>query len=860
MWNSLPEFGSGVLCAILVAAAYTFAVSLAAGSGRPRLLAAARTGAYGTIALVGLGVAVLAYAFVSHDFRLDYVARHSSRDMSTPWLIAALWGGQDGSLLWWLFLTALFCGICIAWLRGRYRELQPYVIATQMSILIFLAALMLFAANPFREQLAGATPDGEGLNQQLRNFYMIIHPPSLYTGFTSAAVPFSFAIAALVTGRLDNEWIIATRKWMMFSWLFLSIGNALGMLWAYEELGWGGYWNWDPVENAAFLPWLTASAYVHSTMIQERRHMLKAWNVTLICLTFFLTYFGTWLGRSGLIASVHAFAQSSIGIYFVYFMALIVAVSATLIIYRRAKLRSPELFESALSREFTFVLNNWILVGIMIFIALATVWPRISESLLRAKSTVGMPFYNAFIPPIALILIFLMGTAPLLGWRKTSVSLFYKSFTAPIAAAVTAGAAHLAFGARIGFPAFVHSEPVKDSALWQGLAWLQGKLPLITVMLVAYNIAVVVQEFARGVGARRRQDAGVGVLGALGYLLSNWTKRRRYGGYIVHVGIAVMFLGFVGRAWGIDKEASLDIGESVTIGEYEMTYRGAHREQDREKMAVTVDLDLTRHGKPAGQIHPAQWIYRAPPATETKVSQYHTFKNDLYIALGVVNPQTKTVSLQLHVNPLVSYVWLGVMLLIVGALTSLWPEESEQKEGARAFGYIRALGAAATLFMLSVVLAVAPSHAYAQQQDMKRVGVVDVQSPKEKALFSQILCSCGTCPHEPLSTCTCSWAHDMRSFIRSELAKGKTPEDVVAAYAKKYGSDAVLVSVDEGGGRALWAVPLAALVAGGGLVFWFLKKRTAAAPAAAAPKPVSEGPDEYDDRLDQELKDLDEGT
>ncbi len=859
MWNSLPEFGTGVLCAILVAAAYTFAVALAAGGGRPRLLQAARTGAYGTIALVGLGVLVLAYAFVSHDFRLDYVARHSDRSMSTPWLIAALWGGQDGSLLWWLFLTAVFCGICVAWLKGRYRELQPYVIATQMSILIFLAVLMLFAANPFRTQLAGATPDGEGLNQQLRNFYMIIHPPSLYTGFTSAAVPFSFAIAALVTGRLDNEWIIATRKWMLFSWLFLSIGNALGMLWAYEELGWGGYWAWDPVENAAFLPWLTASAYVHSTMIQERRGMLKTWNITLICLTFLLTYFGTFLTRSGLIASVHAFAQTNIGKYFVGYMLVVVAVCVTLIVRRADKLRSDAKFDSVLSREMAFLVNNWGLVGIMLFIALATMWPTISEHLLQAKATVGPTFYNAFVPPIALVLIFLMGTAPLLGWRKTTERLFYQSFTFPVAASLVAGAIHLAIGKKIGFPAFVQAEAVQQTLLWRELAWLQGKLPLITTMLVVFNFAVVGQEFYRGVAARRKNKPE-SVITALGRLVSK--SRRRYGGYIIHVGIAVMFFGFVGRAWGIDSEASLELGESVTIGDYQLTHRGTRRETDREKMAITADIDLVHKGKPVGQIHPARWIFKAKPEQpETKTAIYHTFRGDLMVQTGMMNPETKAVSLQLHVNPLVSYVWLGVIILVLGALTAMWPELSYQEAGA--FAYVRAIGVAATLVMLSVLLAMAPATAYGQQQEMKRYGVVEEQSPKEKALFAQLLCGCGTCPHEPLSTCTCPWAHEMRDKVRADLAAGRSAEEIIREYAQKYGSDSVLVQVDQGGARALWALPLVAFVAGGGIVYNFLRKRTAEAPAgdpARAQSYRKDGGerDAYDDKLDEELRDLDE--
>lgn len=855
MWNSLPEFGSGVLCAILVAAAYTFSVALAAGGGRPKLLQAARSGAYGTIALVGLAVFVLAYAFVSHDFRLDYVARYSDRTMSTPWLIAALWGGQDGSLLWWLFLTAFFSGLCTAWLKGRYRDLQPYVIATQMSVLIFLAVLMLFAANPFRTQLGGASPDGAGLNYQLRNFYMIIHPPSLYIGFTSCAVPFSFAIAALVTGRLDNEWIIATRKWMLFSWLFLSIGNALGMLWAYEELGWGGYWAWDPVENAAFLPWLTASAYVHSTMLQERRGMLKMWNVILLCLTFFLTYFGTFLTRSGLIASVHAFAQSNIGNYFAGYMILIISVSAALIIRRADKLKSDGVFDSWRSREFTFLANNWALVGLMIFIALATVWPRLSEWLLNQKATVGPTFYNAFIPPVALVLIFLMGTAPLLGWRKTSERLFYQSFTFPISAMLLAGSAHVAFGKRFGFPAFVASEPVKDSFLWQKLAWLQGKLPLVTIMLVAYNFAVISQEFYRGIVARRKNKTE-SVLVALVRLVSK--SRRRYGGYIVHIGIAVMFFGFAGRAWGLDKEASLLPNETMSIGEYTMTYRGTERKIDHEKTAVITHIDVARNGTLVGEVQPARFIYKASPEQpSSEIGRFSTPKNDLYVVVGMINPETKAASVQAHVNPLVSFVWGGVLILICGALVAMWPETSEREAGA--FSYVRALGTATTMVMLSVCLALAPSYAYAQQQEMKREGVVEEQSPKEKALFAQLLCGCGTCPHEPLSTCTCGWAHEMRAAIRKDLNTGASVNAILKDYAAKHGSDSVVVQADEGGARALWAVPLIAFVAGGGLIFRYLKKRSVN-PAEGEAKEDSKSRDAYDDRLDDELKDLDEDS
>ena len=712
-FQSLPEFGTAVLYAVLVAAGYTFAVSLAAGAGRPRLLQAARLGAYGTVALVGLAVLVLAYAFVSHDFRISYVARYSERAMSTPFLIAALWGGQDGSLLWWLFLTSLFSGICVKWLGRRYRELQPYVLATLMSVIIFFGLIMVFAVNPFATNVGGAPVDGEGLNYQLRNFYMIIHPPSLYIGFTSCAIPFSFAVAALVTGRLDSEWIVATRKWMLFSWLFLSIGNALGMLWAYEELGWGGYWAWDPVENAACLPWFTASAYVHSTMIQERRGMLKVWNVFLICATFFLTIFGTFLTRSGLIASVHAFAKSAIGNYFAVYMGVIFVVSLVLIFYRLPKLRSQGRFESFLSRELAFVANNWGLLSICVFIATATVWPRISEVLLHQESALGPTFYNAWIPPVALCVFALMGIAPLLGWRKTSPELFKKSFIFPVAVMVAMMGLHLVFGKMVRFPPFVHIDAIYESSVGHGLAWLDGKLPLITVGLCAFNVAVVLQEFRRGIVAR--QSAAIARketeswIASLVLLVAK--SRRRYGGYVVHVGIVMMFLGFTGRAWGVDKEVSVAVGDHITLEEYELVYKGTRREADPEKMAIFADLDVYRHGKFGGRISPGKLVYKTMGSSSTEIARHVTLRNDLYVTLGMANPQTKAASFQLHINPLVSFIWIGVSILIIGALTSLFPEVSEGE--STTFAYVRAAASVVTSVMFSILLAAAPSWAYA---------------------------------------------------------------------------------------------------------------------------------------------------
>jgi cytochrome c-type biogenesis protein CcmF len=583
------------------------------------------------------------------------------------------------------------------------------VIATLMSVILFFGLLMVFKANPFATSLAGAPVDGQGLNYQLRDIYMIIHPPSLYIGFTSSTVPFAFAIAALATGRLDNEWIVASRKWMLFSWLFLSIGNCLGMVWAYDTLGWGGPWAWDPVENAAFLPWLTASAFLHSIMIQERRGMMKVWNVFLICLTFWLTLFGTFLTRSGLIASVHSFAQSGIGIWFVYMMGITAAVCIALTIYRLPKLRNEGELDSLLSREAAFVGNNWGFLSLMVFIAVATIWPRISEWLLDQKSTLGPTFYNAWLPPLVLMVLALMGVAPLLGWRKTSPELFKKSFRWPVLGMVLTGVLHVAFGKSLGFPAFIHVDPIYPGLLGDILSRASSTYPFFTIMIVAFNLVVVAQEFARGISARQKNAKDESVLGSLFQLVAK--SRRRYGGYIVHVGIALMFVGFTGRAWSVDKEASLTPGQSTSIEEYTITYVSPRMEVDSEKRMIFADVDVARHGKSIGRISPAKFIYKSMPENPaTKVARHITLKNDLYMIIGMVNPQTKVAAFQIHVNMLISFIWLGGIVLALGALVAMWPDVAMEEVGA--FGYVRAAASVTTAVIFGLLLAGGSAEAY----------------------------------------------------------------------------------------------------------------------------------------------------
>ncbi|MBN2192771.1 MAG: heme lyase CcmF/NrfE family subunit [Polyangiaceae bacterium] len=717
---TLADFGAAVLCAVLLGASYTFAVALRAAAGRPHLLVAARLGAYATSCLVLLGVLLLSYAFVAHDFSIRYVARYSDRSTHWVYLLTALWGGQDGSLLWWLLLTSANVTVAVNWLKGRYRPLQPYVIATLMVVIAFFALLMIFAANPFQTFLDGARRDGEGLNALLRNPWMIIHPPALYAGFVGCTVPFAFAVAALVTGRLDSEWILAIRKWMLSAWLLLTLGNVLGMVWAYEELGWGGMWNWDPVENAAFLPWLTASAYVHSTMIQERRAMLKVWNVVLIAGTFFLTILGTFMTRSGMIASVHSFAQSSIGEYFVWFMGLIVVTTIALIAWRWPLLRAQTRIESLLSRESAFVLNNWALVALMLFVLVSTLVPLFAETLLGEKLLLGAPHYNLWVPPLALLVFLLMGLAPLFGWRKTSPDSLRAAFRWPLAGLVAGALLHVLLGPVIGLPAIVLEDAPFAGPLGVVMQYSSAAYPLVTIALAVFNTVVIGQEFVRGVRARRSAAEQRSKPEALPVALLRLVdrNRRRYGGYIVHLGVIAAFVGLAGSAWSVHREVTLLPGETATLTGYTFRYDGSRtcpgspactpaQHADREKRMVYATLAVSRRGHYLGIIEPAQFVYARESTTE--IGLWRGFREDLYVSLLALDSTSQRATLGLFVNPLVGWVWIGAAIMVLGATVSLWSELEVRRLGA--WGFVRAVTTAMTAALLGLILALAPSPA-----------------------------------------------------------------------------------------------------------------------------------------------------
>jgi cytochrome c-type biogenesis protein CcmF len=862
----LPFFGTLMLGAMFVAAAYTFSVGLAAGRGRPHLLPATRYGVYLTWGFTAVAVFALAYAFQAHDFRIRYVLRYSDRSMPWYYLIASLWGGQDGSLLWWAFLLVTFSSVCAHSLKRRVPELAPYVLATLMTIFMFFCVLMLFSANPFATVVAGAAPDGEGLNPLLQNYWMMIHPPMLYLGMVGWSVPFAFVMAALVTGRLDDEWITASRRFTLFAWLTLVVGNVLGMLWSYEELGWGGYWAWDPVENAAFMPLLAGTPYLHSVMLQERHGMFKVWNVFLLCLTFMLTIFGTFLTRSGMIASVHSFAKSSIGEYFVWYMVLMTLVCAGLIVRRLPLLRSKARIDSLLSRDFVFLLNNWILMGMLVFVLIATTFPLISEALRGETVTVGPGYYNKWMVPLGLLLMSLTGIGPLLAWRKSTGSQLFRVLLWPGLAALGMAAMHIVVGPTIGFPAHVPGEEIYDTLTGRVLAAIYGASPVLSTTLCTFVLVGHVQEFWRGTRARMR-SARENALVALYELVSR--AKRRYGGYLVHLGLVAMYFGFTGAAYDTDKEAALKVGQSLEVRGYTVRYEGSRMVTDPNRRMIFTDLTLMRDGKRVASVAPAKFIYSKPQDTATtEVAIHSTLGGDVYAIMNTVNPQTKVGTFRVIVRPFVAWIWLGGLFIIFGTFVSMSPSVREVLGEASERGTSRRGGLAmATTVLLALAVSVAVfvlggSSARADTSSL-HAGSVTMHGPVEKQLFDRLLCMCGDCQRLPLSTCSCGWADDARVEIREKLAANVPVEQIQEEYRAEHGPSSIAIPSDKGLDRALWAVPIVAIALAAGLLVWrgrvWMRPQAEAATSGGPVAAVNQaGEARYDAALDAELKKLDD--
>ncbi len=612
-----------------------------------------------TVLFLLASVGIIA-AFVGNRYEYSYVANYSNRELDTYFKVAGLWAGQRGSLVFWTLLLSVFSSIAVYLNRRRNREFMPYVSGTLLGLLAFLVVVLLFAdVSPFERM--GFTPaNGRGLNPQLQNYWMTIHPPTLYLGFTAFSVPFAFAVSALLTGRLDSRWIAITRRWILLSWFFLTCGIIFGMRWAYEELGWGGYWFWDPVENASLLPWLTATAFLHSIQIQENRGMLKVWNMGLVVTTFLLTLFATFLTRSGLIESVHSFAENlTIAYIFLGFMGGLAAFSLLLIVHRLPLLRSENQIQSFLSRESAFLFNNLLLIGIAFAVAWGTLFPLITEGFFGETINVGPPFYNRVNIPIGLILLALMGIGPVIAWRRASPRNLRRNFVAPLAV----GAATLA-------------------ALF--LVGVRHSLALATFAISAFVMTIVVREFWKGTAARAR-IAGEGAWSAFRSLIVR--NRRRWGGYVVHAGVVVVFTGLAGAAFDEVVEQELAPGEAMTIrsafgNEYRLVYESLSHSRPRAAEDIaendwrwTALMTIYRNGERIGILRPERRIYPVMEQQSTEVGIASALQEDLYVIPKDVDLAggEDRVLFEVKALPLVPWIWCGGLVVAIGALVGLWP-------------------------------------------------------------------------------------------------------------------------------------------------------------------------------------------
>ena len=829
----MASLGTFTLLASFVVSAYAAAAAIAGARRASRSLVDSAVGAFYLVAaLLTVGTAVIIHAFVTDDYSIKYVQHYSDTVQPFMYKLTSYWGGLDGSIMFWVFLLAVFGSTAVYVNRERHRELMPYVVAIISVVQMFFLFLMVIHKNPFETFLVTAPAEGRGLNPLLQNAYMAIHPPALYIGFVGMTIPYAFGLAALITGHLDDSWLRAVRRWTMVSWLFLSFGLTLGMIWAYEVLGWGGYWGWDPVENAGLLPWLTATAFLHSVMVQERRGMLRVWNVTLVIVTFFLTIFGTFMTRSGVVQSVHAFGEDrQLAWMFTGFMVVILTVSFGYVIYRLPLLRSRHELDSWVSREAAFLANNWILLFAAMFVLFATMFPTISEALTGERLTVGPPFFNKWMLPIGLALLFLTGVGPLLAWRKSTVINLREQFLwATIVGVVTPVALSFA-----GIP-----------------FWPAG----LCFALCAFVGVTIIQEFVRG-AAVRKQVTGTDYLTAMVGLVAR--SKRRYGGYTVHLGIVLMFLGFTGEAFKVDEQMLLQPGQQARVGRYAIRNDGVRVTDDGQKQMITGHLTVFHDGKELDKAYPGKWLYRRHEQEPvSRVAIRRSAAEDLYIVMPGFELQDQSVSLQVVINPLVDWIWVGFGIMALGTMLALLPEQ--------ALGFATAkLPAPSSISMLLLMLVLMGAPARAQHVVDPAFTPVVPKSALEKDLYKSLICMCGTCGRQLVGECTCGYAADMRAEIGNLVKMGLTRDQVLQYYIKKYGSQEPLaMPVDKGFNRLAWLLPYVLgagglLMLGSAAIKWSRHPTTTAATAAPAPAaPSTEAADkELEARLDDELRDLD---
>ena len=639
----MADFGTISLMAALAVCIYGAVIPhFGVKSNNWNLIRSAQNASILSFFLVAVASGILIHALVISDFSIFYVWRHSSTDMPLIYKITSYWGGLEGSLLFWILVQSFFAMIVAFRYQYSNREIIPYVITTLNAIMAFLLVLLIGWSNPL--ELQSIIPkEGQGLNPLLQNPAMAIHPPALYLGFIGFSVPFAFAIGGLIRGKLDNEWVLTTRRWTLLSWYFLSAGLILGGQWAYEELGWGGFWAWDPVENAALMPWLTGTAFLHSVMIQEKRNMLKIWNVVLIITTFGLTILGTFLTRSGIINSVHSFTQSEIGPAFLVYLALVLIAGFSLLFKRIQMLESEYKIESVLCRENVFLAQNILLVGIAFTVLLGTTFPLLAEAVRGTKLSIQAPFFNTITAPMGYALLILMGIGMLISWRKSSLENLRRNFQNPIIVASlgTIIIVWMLFGKNLQWGVYI--------IFWSAI----------------FVTSTILFEFARATQINARQTGSYIMMG-LFYVISK--NRRRYGGLMIHFGVVLMFLGFAGKFFSLEKDLTLEAGKSREIGNYRLEFQNVSEFMSgnaRHRAAIIKVFDSENNFLET--LKPAKSFYPTQPQPLTEVAIRRTFLEDLYLIFSSENAEeNNSITIKVHINPLVGWAWAALPIFTIG--------------------------------------------------------------------------------------------------------------------------------------------------------------------------------------------------
>jgi len=645
--------------AILLAFCVAMYAAVASVVGRvkrkPFLIVSGERAVFAVWALITLASAILVSALMTGDFRFAYVAEHSNRSMPLLYKFAAWWGGQEGSLLFWSWLLSTYASVVVFTNRRKHRDMMPYVVGVMATVQTFFLVLNNFIANPFQmlatDKLIVAVPDGQGLSPLLQYPAMAIHPPMLYLGYVGFTIPFAFAIGSLITRQPGDSWIHTTRRWTLVTWLFQSCGIMLGAAWAYHVLGWGGYWGWDPVENASLLPWLSGTAFLHSVMMQEKKGMMKVWNIVLVSCTFFLCILGTFLTRSGVVQSVHAFARSEIGKYFVSFMAIGIAATVYLILDRLDYLKSEAELESVISRESSFLFNNLILLASCFAVLWGTLFPVISEYVSGDKISLDADWYNRLMVPIGLFLLFLTGVGPLFAWRRTSTDSLRRNFQWPgIASLVLIGALFA--------------------------AGMRNFYALISFGFCLFVALTVIVEFYKGASSIAAKNS-MNLLRATVELTHRNT--RRYGGYLVHMGIVLMFIGFTGHAFNKSEVKELNKGDTMQVGAYTLRMIDLQQGSNDNYSWHRATMEVSKGGEVLGTLEPEKRFYTASRQGTSEVGIRQRPNEDLYLNFGGMSDDNQRAVIQAYVFPLVSWIWIGGLVLIGGTLICLVPSKVKRQ-------------------------------------------------------------------------------------------------------------------------------------------------------------------------------------